>query len=56
MPDFKALGEVALDAQLAAETLGEHVFDFFLRNKRAEWDEYARIVTEYERKKYLPVL
>lgn len=43
-------------SELAAETLGEHVFDFFLRNKRAEWDEYARIVTEYERKKYLPVL
>ena len=23
--------------ELVAETLGEHVFDFFLRNKRAEW-------------------
>ena len=37
-------------------TVGEHVFDFFLRNKRAEWDEYARQVTEFERMKYLPVL
>ena len=25
-------------SELVAETLGEHVFDFFLRNKRAEWD------------------
>ncbi len=25
------------DSELVAETLGEHVFDFFLRNKRAEW-------------------
>ena len=24
-------------SELVAETLGEHVFDFFLRNKRAEW-------------------
>ena len=43
-------------SELVAETLGEHVFDFFLRNKRAEWDEYARQVTEFERIKYLPVL
>ena len=43
-------------SELVAETLGEHVFDFFLRNKRAEWEEYARQVTEFERAKYLPVL
>ena len=34
--------------------LGEHVFDFFLRNKRAEWEEYRREVTPYERQRYLP--
>ena len=27
-------------SELVAETLGEHVFDFFLRNKRAEWQAY----------------
>ena len=27
-------------SELVAETLGEHVFDFFLRNKRAEWEDY----------------
>jgi glutamine synthetase len=43
-------------SELAAETLGEHVFDFFLRNKRAEWNEYRRQVTEYELNRYLPVL
>lgn len=43
-------------SELVAETLGEHVFDFFLRNKRAEWEEYSRQVTAYERDKYLPVL
>jgi len=44
------------DSELAAETLGEHVFDFFLRNKRAEWYDYRRQVTEYELNRYLPVL
>jgi glutamine synthetase len=43
-------------SELVAETLGEHVFDFFLRNKRAEWHEYRRQVTEYELDRYLPVL
>jgi glutamine synthetase len=44
------------DSELAAETLGEHVFDFFLRNKREEWNEYRRQVTEYELDRYLPTL
>jgi glutamine synthetase len=43
-------------SELAAETLGEHVFDFFLRNKRAEWHEYRRQVTQYELDRYLPAL
>jgi glutamine synthetase len=43
-------------SELVAETLGEHVFEFFLRNKRAEWDDYRRQVTAYERDRMLPVL
>jgi glutamine synthetase len=43
-------------SELVAETLGEHVFDFFLRNKRREWDEYRKQVTPFERERYLPVL
>ncbi|GAA4615474.1 type I glutamate--ammonia ligase [Actinoallomurus liliacearum] len=43
-------------SELVAEVLGEHVFDFFLRNKRAEWEDYRRQVTEYERRRYLSVL
>jgi glutamine synthetase len=43
-------------SELAAETLGEHVFDFFLRNKRAEWDDYRRQVSAYELNRYLPLL
>ena len=36
-------------SELVAETLGEHVFEFFLRNKRAEWDAYRRQVSHFER-------
>ena len=43
-------------SELVAETLGEHVFDFFLRNKRAEWEEYRRQVTAFELDRYLPIL
>jgi glutamine synthetase len=43
-------------SELAAETLGEHVFDFFLRNKRREWEEYRCQVTPFERERYLPIL
>ncbi len=32
-------------SDLVRETLGDGVFDYFLRNKRAEWDDYRRNVT-----------
>jgi glutamine synthetase len=43
-------------SELVAEVLGEHVFDFFLRNKSAEWEQYRREVTPYERERYLGAL
>ena len=43
-------------SELVAETLGEQVFDFFLRNKRAEWEEYRNQVTAFELERYLPSL
>jgi glutamine synthetase len=43
-------------SELMAETLGEHVFEWFIRNKRAEWHEYKRHVTQFELDRYLPVL
>jgi glutamine synthetase len=47
---------IAEGSELLAETLGEHVFDFFLRNKRAEWDEYRGQVSAFERDRMLPVI
>jgi glutamine synthetase len=51
----EALAEMEA-SELLAETLGEHVFDFFLRNKRHEWDAYRRSVTPYELRTLLPIL
>jgi glutamine synthetase len=44
------------DSEMVAETLGEHVFDFFLRNKRAEWADYRKQVTPFELNRLLQVL
>jgi glutamine synthetase len=43
-------------SELVAEALGEHVFEWFIRNKRIEWDDYKTYVTPYEIEHYLPIL
>ena len=48
----------ALDAMegsdLVREALGDHIFEWFLRNKRAEWFDYKSQVTQFELDRYLP--
>ena len=48
--------DVMENSQLVAETLGEHVFDFFLRNKKSEYDAYRAQVTPWELTNSLPAL
>jgi glutamine synthetase len=43
-------------SELVAETLGEHVFEWFIRNKRAEWAAYKTHVSQFELNRYLPLL
>jgi glutamine synthetase len=43
-------------SSLLAETLGPHQVEWFLRNKRSEWDEYRGQVTPFELERYLPLL
>ncbi len=43
-------------SKLVRECLGEKVFEYFIRNKKMEWDEYKAQVTQYEVEKYLPIL
>ncbi|NOY57278.1 MAG: glutamine synthetase [Actinobacteria bacterium] len=44
------------DSELVAEALGEHMFGWFLKNKRKEWDRYQRHVSQFELEEYLPIL
>jgi glutamine synthetase len=43
-------------SELVAEALGEHIFEWFLRNKREEWWGYKGQVTPFERERYLRAL
>ncbi|MDQ3147104.1 MAG: glutamine synthetase family protein [Actinomycetota bacterium] len=43
-------------SELAAATLGEHVFEWFIRNKQAEWSSYKTQVSQFELDRYLPSL
>ncbi|MGW8483853.1 glutamine synthetase family protein [Microbacterium sp. NPDC055903] len=64
----RALGYAALPAsldhaleymeasELVAETLGEQVFNYVLRNKRKEWEAYRGQVTPFELKSNLELL
>ena len=40
-------------SELAREALGEHIFEWFLRNKRAEWAAYKAHVSQFELDRYL---
>jgi glutamine synthetase len=55
----ETLGE-AIDelsqSELARKALGPHIFDRYVELKRQEWDEYRVQLTDWEMKKYLPVL
>ena len=41
---------------LVQEALGEHIFEWFLRNKRSEWRGYKTHVSAFERDRYLTAL
>ncbi len=48
--------ELMESSELVAETLGEHVFRYVLKNKRQEWDDYRAQVTPFELERFLQVL
>ena len=52
---FEAI-KITEKSKLVKECLGEKVFEFFIRNKKLEWDEYKAQVTQYEIDRYLPIL
>ncbi len=44
------------ESELVAETLGEHVFEYFLRNKHEEFSAYRRQVTPWELERHIRVM
>ncbi len=43
-------------SELVRETLGDHIFQKFIANKKIEWDVYRTHVSQFELEKYLPLL
>ncbi|MGI9611922.1 MAG: glutamine synthetase, partial [Acidimicrobiales bacterium] len=41
-------------SELVHNALGEHIFEWFLRNKRSEWRDYKTHVSQWELERYLP--
>ena len=48
--------ELTENSAVVREALGDHVFNAFIENKKIEWDQYRTQVTDYELKRYLPLL
>jgi glutamine synthetase len=44
------------NSEFMRETLGDHIFEYLIRNKRAEWDAYRTLVTSWEVDRYLEIL
>lgn len=48
--------EIAEESKLLRSALGDAIFTKFIENKKIEWNNYRRYVTDYEIKRYLPLL
>ncbi len=43
-------------SDIVRRALGDHLFHAFIKNKKIEWEQYRAQVTEYELKRYLPIM
>jgi len=48
--------EEARHSELLRRSLGDHLLDNFIENKVIEWENYRSAITDYELKRYLPIL
>jgi glutamine synthetase len=48
--------EYAETSDVLRRCLGDHLFESLLTNKKIEWSNFRRQVTDYELKRYLPIL
>ena len=48
--------KITESSELIRRALGDHVFTKLIENKKIEWDTYRAQVTDYELKRYYPIL
>ncbi|MFC1806815.1 glutamine synthetase family protein [Candidatus Omnitrophota bacterium] len=48
--------KITEQSKLVRKALGDKVFEYFIRNKKDEWNEYKKQVTKHELDKYLAIL
>lgn len=48
--------QLSENSELMRKALGEHVFSAFIQNKKIEGNQYRAQVSDYELKRYLPIL
>jgi glutamine synthetase len=48
--------EYAEGSELLKRCLGDHLFESLVLNKKIEWSSFRRQVTDWETKRYLPIL
>jgi glutamine synthetase len=54
--DLHEATHAAEESKVLRDALGDHVHEWLIRNKRAEWDAFKGYVSPYELERYLPVL
>jgi glutamine synthetase len=52
---YEAL-QLVSKSELVRETLGDHIFQKFMENKKVEWDRFRTHVSQFELDRYLPML
>jgi glutamine synthetase len=54
--DLREATDLFERSELARETLGDRLVDWYVANKRREWNEYRATVSDVERRRYLRLL
>jgi glutamine synthetase len=54
--DLREATDLFESSELAHDTFGERLCEWYVRNKRREWEEFRKTVSAFERRRYLDVL
>ncbi len=55
-PNLGEAIQIMEDSELVYEVLGEHVFEWFIKNKKNDWAQYQANVSQFELERYFPRL